>query len=342
MTNDSESESKSADPVARALERSNDSDAIFRKLLDPSSFTFPPNWDYWLQVVTQTLFAEGVRRSARMFFDAAVRDATLHLEDRLRTLCDAPVTTVGTELVDFAFHPDTGFLTEQRAPLAERQGLFLLYKGVVLSLRNPLGHRKTNLDPRTAYDAIAMVDYLLDRANSAALERLVFPFLTRLEVSRSLISTHRVDINGDGTDELLVLVVETQSGSHRTRMLALGGDPLRPLTGGLPTIRGGVAHTITLDHDFDGDGVSEVFLTATSVDGTSEAMLLDFDDGRIGHVVPETGTVIGSGPPGFHVIRPAELGGKPAIVAFDAVRQPQYWVQEGQALVRTKPKEEMP
>jgi len=303
-------------------------------MLNPASFRFPPNWDYWLQIVTQTLFEQGVQNSAPMFFDAAVRDATLHLEERLRKLSDAPVTTIGTELVDFTFHPETGFLADLRAPSPERQGLYLLFKGVVLSLRNPVGHRKTNLDPRAAYDAIALVDYLLDAANRAALERLVFPFLTRQDIARTLISVHRVDLNSNNSQEVIVLVVESQGSEHRTRVLVLRGDPLEPVPGDLPTIPGGVNQTINGAFDFDDDGVCEVFISATTTPDQHAALLVDFDGDSVWEVARADGLPLSSRAPGFQVVRPARLRGRPAIASFNRPGEPEFWVYRDGALTR--------
>lgn len=310
----------------QAASLSNDSGAIFQKLMDPASFRFPPNWDFWLQVVTQSLFEEGVRRSARMFLDAAVRDATLHLEERLRELTDAPLTTIGTELVDFAFHPESGFLTDPNSPSAERQGLYLLYKGVVLSLRNPVGHRKTNFEPRIAYDAIALVDYLLETANRAALERLVFPFMTRLDVARSLSAVHRVDLDNDGVEELIVVAAETDAAGHRTRILVLRGSPPSPIPGHLPTIEGAINPVVNSSHDFDDDGICEVFVSATSSTDAHSAMLIDFDGERVREIGRADGRPLLSTSPGFQVLRPAELGGRPTVVGFDHRHRPTFWV----------------
>jgi hypothetical protein len=50
----------------------------------------------------------------------------------------------------FAFHPETGPLTDAEAPSGERQALMELFSGAFGHARNPLSHRAITIERATA------------------------------------------------------------------------------------------------------------------------------------------------------------------------------------------------
>jgi len=76
------------------------------------------------------------------------------LEERIRTKITASPASHGVDLVQEAFHPKTGKLTFGKTE-AEREGLFHLFRGSILFLRNPPAHRF--IDEYSEFEIFEMV-----------------------------------------------------------------------------------------------------------------------------------------------------------------------------------------
>jgi len=303
---------------------------------------FPGSWDAWLQTVSHYLYQQGIESNWTTFFDVAVRDASLHLEARVRELCDAPADLVGVDLMEHAFKTEGGFLTDQARPVAERDGLRFLFRGFVQAIRNPVGHRKTNLSQNDAFGAISVVAYLIERAEEAAREKYVFPFVTRNDRARGIGLTRLVDIDGDGISEFLVLVREAHESGPRSRLVVTKGNPPRAIPAQIPLLTGGLIHGLSADHDLDGDGLPEVLIWSvqSSLSGSHEfrGMVLDFNGERLVPIPRSNGThEISSLGAEFEVVQLAELGGATAIAWYDGTpRVPQFWVVDDGTLIRAE------
>lgn len=292
-------------------------------------YRFPPFWDARLLLVTESLFMAGFQRGA-VFFDAAVRDAALHLESRLRELCDAPLDEIGVDLVEYAFGKTKGKLTNHALPESEREGMRLLFRGAVQQIRNPLGHRHVMMPPEIAFGSIAVVDHLLRVANAAALEKLVYPFVTRRERARIITATKRLDVAGD---EIFVVVVgHSDEDGQWSEVLVLRGDPLTPVAGDLPAIDGAVAPTVEAT---DLDGRSDIHIVVSAADPSRmyHAIVIAIDGGEATGTIGPADHPLTSFERPFEIIRPMALGGRPVIAAYAPDNSVTYWsYQEGSLL----------
>jgi len=98
-------------------------------------------------------------------FDTAVRNAYILLETKIRHTVLADPDVTGIELVDKAFHPETGMLNFGRTP-AEKQGVYFLYRGAIQAIRNPITHDfDQGYGKDEAFRMIAFVDILLKMMN---------------------------------------------------------------------------------------------------------------------------------------------------------------------------------
>jgi hypothetical protein len=98
-------------------------------------------------------------------FDTAVRNAYILLETKIRHTVLAEPDMVGADLVDKAFHHETGMLNFGRTS-AEKQGLYFLYRGAIQAIRNPITHDlDQGYSKDEAFRMIAFVDVLLKMMN---------------------------------------------------------------------------------------------------------------------------------------------------------------------------------
>jgi len=91
----------------------------------------------------------------RSELDLAVPFAFRTVEEAVRAAGGFVDTDIGVDLVRRAFHPDTGPLTDQSQPVAERQALRELFAGAIGSYKNPHSHRTVAI--RDAAEAQEMV-----------------------------------------------------------------------------------------------------------------------------------------------------------------------------------------
>lgn len=73
--------------------------------------------------------------------DRAIDDACTTLEDRLRQSSGLPTSYYGEGLVDKALRPETGIIILSDNT-EEQEGYWLLFKGFLKALKNPLSHRR--------------------------------------------------------------------------------------------------------------------------------------------------------------------------------------------------------
>lgn len=95
-------------------------------------------------------------------YDTAVFQAMKAVEVAVRDAAGADPRLFGRDLMQWAFHPDTGPLTDAQALHAERSALGFLFVGAIGSYKNPHSHRNVPLDdPTEAIEAIMLASHLL-------------------------------------------------------------------------------------------------------------------------------------------------------------------------------------
>jgi hypothetical protein len=279
--------------------------------------------------VTQDIFKRAFEVKHPNFLDAAVRDATVLLETRLREMCDAPADMVGIQLVDYAFNKEHGLLTPTSLPVAEREGLAQLFRGAVLSIRNPVGHRSARTAPPEAFSAIGVVDYLLRSLANAARERYVKPFLSGA-LATSVLGVRRIDMDGDGADELVVVIAEmTTAGTHQGRIIVLNRDATKALSGRSVALPFPHLVSVVTTRDFDDDGRPEPLVILAEPGGTHAAVLLDYtDQGTIAPVELELGEPLLSYGRPHEVIQEMEWMGAVTIVCHERDGSVTHWTYD--------------
>jgi uncharacterized protein (TIGR02391 family) len=94
-------------------------------------------------------------------YEDAVFDAFKALENEIRAKVNAPLDEVGAELMKKAMNPSNPKLTFSPVS-AEQESVYLLFRGAMGFLKNPLSHRfLQNIDERTAAEAIAFASLLM-------------------------------------------------------------------------------------------------------------------------------------------------------------------------------------
>jgi|GEM_PF-2740435 len=248
-----------------------------------AALNFPSHWDAYLQLRTQQIFKLGAWQP--YFFDVAVRNATLYLETRIRQLCDAQADLMGVKLMEYAFNPDSprGPLLTESILSAEAQGLQALFRGAILQIRNPLGHRDVNMT-QEAFDSIAFVNYLLRTANNLALDKYVYPFLPSRDKFRAIQLTKRLDIDGDGNKEFIILISErdwSESSGGAGRVLAVRSDFSSAIPGNLPLIDGVYHSPHITSGDLDGDGRLEFIVSFIGETDWRVCLIVDYLEGQL-------------------------------------------------------------
>lgn len=297
-------------------------------------YAFPSAWDVRLQVVTQTIFQQAFSERQALFFDSAVRDATVYLESKLRELTDAPTDLVGKDLAEHAFG-QSGFLSDPNLPASEREGIHLLFRGATQYIRNAVGHRFTNLSADEAFGAIGVIDYLMKLAGAAARRKLIQPFVVVGLGGQLVTRVLRVDLDGDGESEVVVLCAEwSPAGTANTRIIVLDSSASRPLPGAsVITVPMPVLADIRTDLDLDGDQRPEVFVSTSDGAGRYAALIVDVHDGLVRQVLDEAGEVAWSSGLPFQLVTPT--AGQPTLlVGYDGETGARVWSIQDAALVR--------
>jgi uncharacterized protein (TIGR02391 family) len=95
-------------------------------------------------------------------YDSAAIFAFRTVEEAVREAGRFADTDLGVKLMRKAFHPDTGPLTAQADPEAERQALSDLFAGAIGSYKNPHSHRTVAIrDAAEAQDIVMLASHLL-------------------------------------------------------------------------------------------------------------------------------------------------------------------------------------
>jgi hypothetical protein len=93
--------------------------------------------------------------------DTVVAEATRILENRLRSISDAPADSVGLELATFALGGKSPKLIISKIA-GEQESVHLLFRGVFGFIRNPVHHHLVeNLSPERVLQTVGMIDYLI-------------------------------------------------------------------------------------------------------------------------------------------------------------------------------------
>ena len=94
-------------------------------------------------------------------YDVAVFQAFKEVEMAVRTAAKMKNSDLGHKLMQTAFNPESGPLTDTEAERGERVGLMDLYSGAIGHCKNPPGHRERDFDRVSAAQLIVFASYLL-------------------------------------------------------------------------------------------------------------------------------------------------------------------------------------
>jgi uncharacterized protein (TIGR02391 family) len=95
-------------------------------------------------------------------FDVAAFQAMKAVEVAVRDATGLPDSLVGTKLMQAAFAPENGPLTDMSAEGGERTGRLQFFVGAIACYKNPQSHRDVNLsDPAEAVEIILLANHLL-------------------------------------------------------------------------------------------------------------------------------------------------------------------------------------
>ena len=104
---------------------------------------------------------------------SAVRDAFTTVEISVREAGGFTIDDYGTDLMRKAFHEQTGPLTDQSLPRAERVSFAHLFAGAIGAYKNPHSHRKVTIDDlREAQRQVLQASHLLHIVDAAKARRL--------------------------------------------------------------------------------------------------------------------------------------------------------------------------
>jgi uncharacterized protein (TIGR02391 family) len=110
---------------------------------------------------------------ARGDHDAAVFQAFKEVEIAVRRAANGAPELVGRDLMQRAFNPEDGALTDLTLIQAERQAEMFLFAGAMGHAKNPTSHRDVNLSRLEAARLIVFASYLIDivEKRAAAIEK---------------------------------------------------------------------------------------------------------------------------------------------------------------------------
>jgi uncharacterized protein (TIGR02391 family) len=101
-------------------------------------------------------------------YDTAAFQAFKEIEVAVRNAAGLPTTLLGRDLMQRAFKPDTGPLTDRGAVTSEREAQMFLFSGAIGHAKNPLSHREVNLTLEESAHLIVFASYLLGIVNERA------------------------------------------------------------------------------------------------------------------------------------------------------------------------------
>jgi uncharacterized protein (TIGR02391 family) len=94
-------------------------------------------------------------------YDTAVFQAFRQVEVAVREAGGFAEKDYGTKLMDEAFKPEKGPLTDPEADVAEQLALRRLFSGAIGSYKNPTSHRHVKVSPEEAVEMIVLASHLL-------------------------------------------------------------------------------------------------------------------------------------------------------------------------------------
>jgi uncharacterized protein (TIGR02391 family) len=94
-------------------------------------------------------------------YDTAVFTAFKEVEVRVRDAAGYSHGEIGVALMQKAFHPDTGSLTDKTKEGGERQAMMFLFAGAIGMFKNPSSHRNVEFQATEASALIQFANYLL-------------------------------------------------------------------------------------------------------------------------------------------------------------------------------------
>lgn len=104
-------------------------------------------------------------------FETAVFEAFKTLEVAIRSSAGLGDDSIGVQLVNRAFHPEDGPLTDTTLEKGERVALMSLMAGAIGSYKNPSSHRRVAISADEARDMIMLASHLLKIVDARATRR---------------------------------------------------------------------------------------------------------------------------------------------------------------------------
>lgn len=101
-------------------------------------------------------------------YDVAVFQAFKEVEVAVRAAAKLSNSDIGRKLMQIAFNPENGPLTDLEADKGERVGLMDLFSGGIGYCKNPPGHRERGFDRVSAGQLIVNASYLLMQVEEIA------------------------------------------------------------------------------------------------------------------------------------------------------------------------------
>lgn len=114
-----------------------------------------------LDLLQQSLASKVHHLFLRGDHDTAVFQAFKEVEVAVRNAGDYPNSVLGRDLMQKAFHPETGPLRNEALVSAERESEMFLFSGAIGHAKNPASHRDVNLTQQEAARLIVFASHLL-------------------------------------------------------------------------------------------------------------------------------------------------------------------------------------
>jgi uncharacterized protein (TIGR02391 family) len=108
-------------------------------------------------------------------YDVAVFQAYKEVEVAVRRAARLSNSDIGRKLMQAAFNPESGPLTDTEADKGERVGLMDLFSGAIGYCKNPPSHRERDFDRTSAAQLIAFASYLLTQVETIEMGTAVEP-----------------------------------------------------------------------------------------------------------------------------------------------------------------------
>jgi uncharacterized protein (TIGR02391 family) len=121
-----------------------------------------------LDLLQQSLASKVHSLFLRGDHDTAVFQAFKEVEVAVRRVGKYSADLVGTKLMQTAFHPENGPLSDKSLVPSERQAEMFLFAGAIGHAKNPASHRDVNLTRQEAARLIVFASHLLDIVEARA------------------------------------------------------------------------------------------------------------------------------------------------------------------------------